>query len=217
MADTLIGGILIHNDGTGDAYKFTHALSEACKKLGAKFHFNTTVQGLLTEGDKIIGIDTDCGIIKGDAYVIALGAHTSHHLANIGIKNDIFPNKGYSLSFSNPNPTNLFSFADPVDKIYICTLGDKIRVAGLSENIGFDERIYPEQIQKLLAKFKEILPNFKAADYSIWSCFRSSTKDSTPKIARTAKFLNLYINSGHGGFGWTLAPISARRICEFMG
>lgn len=29
-------------------------------------------------------------------------------------------------------------------------------------------------------------------------------------------FDNLFINTGHGGFGWTLAPISGKILAEFV-
>jgi D-amino-acid dehydrogenase len=216
LTDNLVGGLIIQGDGVGDAYKFTKQVAQTCKNLAIKFNYNTSVLRLISDSKNIIGVETNRGIIKGDAFVVALGAYSGEFLKDAKVKNDIFPNKGYSISFDNPMPEISLRLADPVAKIYLTTLGNKIRVAGLSESVWFDSHISYEQIQKLILKVNEILPNMKIGEYKSWSCFRSSTKSSTPIIAKSNKFPNLYINSGHGGFGWTLAPISAKRIVGLL-
>jgi D-amino-acid dehydrogenase len=61
-----------------------------------------------------------------------------------------------------------------------------------------------------------LFPN--AGDLStatFWSGLRPMTPDSTPVICPTA-IENLYLNTGHGTLGWTMACGSARVLCDLI-
>ena len=209
----------MHNDATGDTYEFTKQLALACENLGVKFHYNTVIQNINHSKDKIQRVETNHSALSSDIFITTLGAYTGEALRRIGDNNDIFPNKGYSIIIPKPSHINYnFSFADPIRKIYYCVLGNKIRIAGLSESVGFNSSIDENQVNFLKHQAKELIPNLDFEDRKnfIWTNFRSSTKSSTPLIKASTKFRNLFINSGHGGFGWTLAPISAQRLTKII-
>ena len=44
------------------------------EQAGVTFRFNTAVDALLHEGDRIAGVKCGDEIIKGDAYVMAFGS-----------------------------------------------------------------------------------------------------------------------------------------------
>lgn len=52
MAHKLTGGLRLPNDETGDCQLFTQRLAQMCEQAGVKFRYNTSVDKLLSEGEK---------------------------------------------------------------------------------------------------------------------------------------------------------------------
>jgi glycine oxidase len=46
---------------------------------------------------------------------------------------------------------------------------------------------------------------------------RPGSPDNLPTIAQHAQFDNLYLNAGHFRYGVTMAPASARILCDLLG
>jgi D-amino-acid dehydrogenase len=68
----------------------------------------------------------------------------------------------------------------------------------------------------MLRAVKELFP--EAADYErrdTWACLRPATPDGPPVIGATP-FKNLYLNTGHGHIGWTMACGSARLLADLV-
>ena len=51
---------------------------------------------------------------------------------------------------------------------------------------------------------------------TFWSGLRPMTPDGTPVIGRT-RFANLFLNTGHGTLGWTMACGSGRILADLIG
>ena len=57
-----------------------------------------------------------------------------------------------------------------------------------------------------------------AGDYAnatYWTGLRPSTPSNVPLIGRT-KYPNLYLNTGHGTLGWTMAAGSGRALADII-
>ena len=72
----IAGGVYCPTDGSGDAHKFTQALSALCAERGVRFRFETTAQRLETEGDRVERVVTDRGELSADTFVMALGSYS---------------------------------------------------------------------------------------------------------------------------------------------
>ena len=77
VAHKLTGGLRLPNDETGDCQLFTQRLAQMCEQAGVKFRFNTSVDKLLSEGEKIYGVKCGDEVIKADAYVMAFGSYST--------------------------------------------------------------------------------------------------------------------------------------------
>ena len=51
-----MGGLYLPDDETGDCYLFCQQLTALAKDRGVQFQFDTTIDRLVTEGKKIIGV-----------------------------------------------------------------------------------------------------------------------------------------------------------------
>lgn len=138
-----MGGLWLPDDETGDCYLFCQQLTKLAKQQGVRFHFDCHIQQLVCEGKKIIGVQTDLGLLKADAYVVALGSYSTSLLKPLGIEIPVYPVKGYSLTLPiidekfAPQSTVM----DETYKVALTRFSDRIRVAGTAELAGFDPAI----------------------------------------------------------------------------
>ena len=169
VRDKIAGGLRLPNDETGDCYKFTAALAEEARHLGVHFEYGRTVQGLRSDGDRIVGVGTSTGPIVGDTYVLALGSYSPLFSQLLQIYLPVYPVKGYSLTFpiSDVSRAPESTVMDETFKIAITRLGDRIRVGGMAEISGYTNDL-PEQRRSTLEHSVTDLfggaGNVKAAD-----------------------------------------------------
>ena len=141
----LAGGLHLPDDETGDCHKFTVALADLLSRRGVRFRFDTNVQRLLFEGDRMTGVITNQGMLDADAYVVALGSEAARALRPLGIDLPIYPVKGYSVTVDIEEGTLAprSSVMDEHSKIMMTRLGTRLRAAGLAEISGYDASIRP--------------------------------------------------------------------------
>lgn len=216
--EKIAGGIYCPTDETGDPAKFTRALASRVVERGGAVHTNTTVTGIDTEGDKVTQILTDRGPFSGDAYVLALGAHSPILARRIGIRLPIYPIKGYSLTIpigNRPRPPTMASI-DEHNLVAISRFGDRIRVTATAEFAGYDTTHKPSDFAFMRGVTQELYP--EGADYEraeMWAGLRPMTPTNLPLFGRR-RFRNLILNTGHGHIGWTMSHGSARITADLI-
>ncbi|MCO8031233.1 D-amino acid dehydrogenase [Brevundimonas diminuta] len=217
--DLFVGGLRLPRDETGDCFKFTVALADhAAATQGVTFQYGTTIQGLIAEGGRITGVKTDKGLVTADAYVLALGSYSPMLVKPLGMTLPVYPVKGYSITapIINEPAAPVSTIMDESYKVAITRLGDRIRVGGMAEIAGFSDALPERRRNTLEHSVGSLFPgagDLKAASY--WSGLRPMTPDGTPVIGKT-KIDNLFLNTGHGTLGWTMACGSARVIADLI-
>lgn len=82
-------------DQTGDSRMFVERLAAyASEKLGEKFLFGTTVEGLDVDGDRVSAVKTSAGPVTSDAVVISMGPKSGLLGRKYGIDLPVYPVKG---------------------------------------------------------------------------------------------------------------------------
>ena len=121
-----VGGLRLPQDETGDCHMFTQALAKEAAKLGVQFKFNTGIERLVAEGDKITGVVTSAGLLQADAYVAALGSWSPRMLKPIGISVPVYPVKGYSITVpvTDADGAPVSTVMDESYKVAITRLGE---------------------------------------------------------------------------------------------
>ncbi|ANF53419.1 D-amino acid dehydrogenase small subunit [Brevundimonas naejangsanensis] len=217
--DLFVGGLRLPRDETGDCFKFTVALADhAAATQGVTFQYGTTIQGLIAEGGRVTGVKTDKGLVTADAYVLALGSYSPMLVKPLGMTLPVYPVKGYSITapIINEPAAPVSTIMDESYKVAITRLGDRIRVGGMAEIAGFSDALPERRRNTLEHSVGSLFPgagDLKAASY--WSGLRPMTPDGTPVIGKT-KIDNLFLNTGHGTLGWTMACGSARVIADLI-
>ena len=215
-AADLAGVIYAEADESGDAHMFAGALAAAARQAGADLRFNTLVTGLVGERDRVRGVSFKGGQIATDAVVVAMGSYSPLLLRELGLKLPVYPAKGYSVTLpvgpSHTAPTT--ALIDDENKLVYSRLGDRLRVAGLAETIGYDTEINLDRAGLVLRGALDLFPNGGDANaVRFWTGLRPQTPDSVPVLGATP-IKGLYLNTGHGTLGWTMAAGSARIVAD---
>ena len=217
-ADLIAGGLRLPNDETGDCQIFTTRLAALAEARGVTFRWGVTVQALRAEAGRITGVETDRGPVTADAYVLAMGPHSAALARPLGIRLPIYPMKGYSLTLPIVDESRApqSTVMDETYKIAITRLGDRIRVGGLAEIAGYDlslnERRKATLVQSVEALFTGAGDQQRA---EFWSGLRPMTPDGTPVVG-ASPYPNLFLNTGHGTLGWTMAAGSGRLLADII-
>ena len=217
VRDRLVGGLRLPNDETGDCQLFTTRLAALAKGLGVRFEFDTSIDALEIQGDAITGVRTSKGVLKADRYVLALGSY-SRFLLGEQFKVPVYPLKGYSLTvpITNAAKAPVSTILDEAYKIAITRFEDRIRVGGMAEIAGYSKELNPRRRETLELVVRDLFPQGgDVAKASFWTGLRPMTPDSTPIVGATP-LSNLFLNTGHGTLGWTMACGSASVIADLV-
>ncbi len=215
--DKLVGALRLPNDETGDCQLFTTRLAAMAEQLGVKFRYNVAIDRLAVAGNSITGVHCGDELVQGDAYVVALGAHTTTLLKNI-VDIPVYPMKGYSITvpITDAQRAPVSTILDETYKIAVTRFDDRIRVGGMAEIAGFDLRLNPRRRATLEMVVNDLFPGAgDTAAASFWTGLRPMTPDGTPIVGRTG-LGNLFLNTGHGTLGWTMSCGSAQLLADLM-
>ena len=213
-----VGGLLLPNDETGDCFKFTQALAGMAKALGVKFEHEVRIERLMTEGDRVTGVMTSKGELTADQFVLALGSYSPLMLKQIGIRIPVYPVKGYSITvpITDASGAPESTVMDESFKVAITRLGDRIRVGGTAELSGYDLRLHQARRDTLEHSVTSLFPDGgDVSKASFWCGLRPMTPDGTPVVGPTP-YRNLFLNTGHGTLGWTMACGSGRVLADLL-
>ena len=215
--DKLVGGLHLPNDETGDCYLFTNALANLAKNMGVDFKFNQSVEKLVIEGDEIKGVVVDGKVLTADRYVLAFGSYSRDFLKPLNLDLPVYPVKGYSLTIPIVDPAFApqSTVLDETYKIAITRFDERIRVGGMAELSGFNHGLNENRRATLQMVTQDLFPGGDMQQATFWTGLRPMTPDSTPIIGAT-RFSNLFLNTGHGTLGWTMACGSGKLISDLV-
>ncbi|MBB1623926.1 D-amino acid dehydrogenase [Achromobacter sp. UMC71] len=212
----LAGGLRLPNDETGDCRLFTTRLAEMAAALGVDFRYNQQVAGLNTAGGQITGVRVGGQVLTADRYVAAFGSYTRGFLEPLGLDLPVYPVKGYSLTIpmKDEAAAPVSTILDETYKIAVTRFDDRIRVGGMAELSGFDLRLKDARRKTLELVVNDLFPDSgDVARAEFWTGLRPMTPDSTPVVGPT-RYGNLFLNTGHGTLGWTMACGSGKLVAD---
>lgn len=217
VAQQLAGGILTPGDESGDAHKFTCTLAALAAEKGVTFRYGVTVRALIHDGRRIAVADSDQGPLTADAFVLAAGSYSPLLARPLGLRLPIVPAKGYSITLPADGPAApTVSITDDEHKMVYSRLGDRLRCAGTAEMTGYDTTLTESRWQLIRRHAQELFP--QAGDFTKaepWTGLRPVTPDSVPLLGGTP-YVNLFLDTGHGTLGWTMACGSGRVLADLV-
>lgn len=214
------GALYTPTEDAGDCQRLCTELERILRAAAdpVRFHFNTRVTALRSERGRVVGVSTAAGELQADHYVLASGMGAPPLARQLGLNLRIYPLKGYSLTYAltpdsvAPNA----SISDIRRKVVYARLGRRLRVAGMVDIGTGGNAVDPRRVQSLERDVAQFFPDLNpAGPPEAWAGLRPARPDGKPLIGATP-YRNLWLNTGHGGLGFTLAAGSARMLTDLM-
>ena len=218
VAGKLAGGLRLPGDQTGDCQLFTRRLAKLAEALGVRFVHGQSIDAIRSAGGRISGVQVGGKTMKADHYVMALGSYSRDLAGSLGLRLPVYPLKGYSLTVpvSDALRAPVSTVMDETYKIAVTRFDDRIRVGGMAEVAGFDRTLNPRRRATLEMVVNDLFPGAgNVQQASFWTGLRPMTPDGTP-IVGASPIRNLWLNTGHGTLGWTMACGSGQLLADLM-
>jgi D-amino-acid dehydrogenase len=213
----LFAALHLPQDEAGNCPLFTRQLKTIVQAAGVEFHFNSKVDSLHPD-DKGISFQIDGRSFHADAVVLAAGIDSLKLLEPLGIELPVYPVKAYSGTalIRDFDCAPLAAVIDETYKVAIARLGSRIRIAGTAELGSTDMELHETALRTLVKVGQDWFPgaaNYNACNF--WCGIQPTLPDGPPMIGATP-VRNLYINLGHGSWGWTMAVGAGRILSDLL-
>lgn len=201
-------------DETADCVDFCHALLEWLQQNERfKIHYNISVKQWHTEQNKVSFTTSNGTLRTADKILLCVGSYTNTLVKPLGLSFPILPVKGYTLVYDYASSLKC-SVTDHKIKVVFVPQKERLLVSGMFHiGDGRDKDIDYATVEHIHQVASQRIPELKNASYEIKAGLRPCTPNSLP-ILKKLRYDNLYINSGHGMYGWTLASACAHQIAE---
>ena len=227
IAGDIVGTIYNPDDERGDAWRYCDALARRLAEEGVTLRYGRTVRRLVVVQGAVKALESSAadGPVERedfDAVVLAAANLTPLLARTAGLEVPVRPAKGYSLTLRPPGDTPLprMAVVDATLHVAVVPVGDdRLRIAGTAEFAGLDLSLNPHRLANLWRLLGLVYPEVTAEtpDDRVmpWTGLRPMVPDGVPLIGPT-RVPGLFLNTGHGHLGWTLAAGSAQLLADLM-
>ncbi|MDP4621310.1 MAG: D-amino acid dehydrogenase [Hydrogenophaga sp.] len=218
----LAGGLRLPDDETGDCHLFTTRLAAMAEQAGVRFEWGQNIASLDVQGGRVHGAWVQAGDqplrhVAADQVVLALGVQSRDLLLPWGMDLPVYPVKGYSLTLPLVDATRApeSTVLDETYKVAITRFDQRIRVGGMAGLVGYDLSLDERRRQTLEMVVQDLFPGGDLSQTEFWTGLRPMTPDSTPVVG-ACPVQGLFLNTGHGTLGWTMACGSAQLTADLL-
>nr|WP_263327710.1 glycine oxidase ThiO [Neobacillus sp. Marseille-Q6967] len=217
LAPSVAGGMYLPNDGHVQPIKLTQAFAKAALQFGAEIRENTEVLSFIYEQGKVIGVNTNKGMIHCEQVVIATGAWAAKLIKETGLDIPVYPVKGECFSVKPEAPViNTTIFSDKRCYLVPKQNGEIYIGATMAENT-FDKNVTPGGIATLIERACHLVPQIKDLPWErVWCGIRPQTGDGNPYIGEHPEWKGLFIAAGHFRNGILLSPITGKLVADLL-
>lgn len=210
----------LHNPGDARLRpdRLVTELLRRVRELGGHVIEHSPISRLDTEGGRITAVVAgDTKWTASDA-VMALGAWSPQLARTVGLRLPIQPGKGYSITYTRPALAPTIPVVLKEAGVCVTAWDSGYRLGSTMEFAGYDTSLNPQRLAALergAAKYlhEPIGPQVVER----WQGWRPMTYDELPIIGRAPLLKNLWLATGHGMLGVTLAAITGALVAELIG
>lgn len=220
--DDLLGGSYGARDGFIDPGGLTLAFYSGALHKGARALMSCTATGLVLEGGRVTGVDTDRGRIQAEAVVNAAGPYARQVAEWAGVDLPVHPIRS-NIAVTGPTPDWPRRIPMTVDMdtgLLVRREGAGCALAWTNpdEPPGFDSRFDPTFLEHIAAKIERRFPRLVGAgiDFSrCWAGLYPETPDHHA-ILGDSGVAGFFLATGLGGHGIMHAPAVGCVLSELI-
>lgn len=214
-SDLRIVGAIHHPTGlTADSAAFTVALRLACIEQGLRV-VSADVSGFETRDERVVAVATDQGAIPADVVVVAAGVHSAAVLGRAGRRLRLYPVAGLGLTWDAIPDAHAprLGGIDETNLVAWSRAGTRLRVTGIAAFDRYSPTAHPVDLDQVRRGALRLFPWLESLEEPrVGVGFRPMTADGLPRIGRWHE--NMFVNTGHGNLGWTMACGAAELLAS---
>lgn len=201
-----------------EAYPFAIALAQAAERRGVEIR-TAEARGVVRSGGRAVGVALSSGEeVHAGAVVVANGPWSQHAAAWLGVEVPVIPLRGQIVHVSPPSGVDM-----PVHAIFHETgyllpkAGGDLLAGTTQEDAGFDPRPTLDAQNGILEAVVRLAPQvIDAPIRDLTACLRPYSTDEMPILGPVPGTESLYIATGHGYKGVTLALLTGKRMAQLI-
>ncbi|UQS90006.1 glycine oxidase ThiO [Pseudomonas chlororaphis subsp. piscium] len=179
-------------------------------------HEQCEVSGFIREGERVLGVQTSLGEIRGDQVVLAAGAWSGELLKSLGLVLPVEPVKGQMILYKCASDF-LSCMVLAKGRYAIPRRDGHILIGSTLEHEGFDKTPTSSALESLKASAIELIPALAQAEVvGHWAGLRPGSPEGIPYIGPVPGLAGLWLNCGHYRNGLVLAPASCQLFADLM-
>lgn len=216
-APDVVGGVLAPEERHLRPETLASGLAIRLRAMGVEVREGVEVTGMRRDRGAVRALRTSEGEVAGDQFLLTPGAWSGRLGYLLGIRLPVQAGKGYTITITDaemhlPGPVYLDEA-----RVALTPFAGALRVGGTMELAGADLRVSRRRVDAIRDAFQSYLGRWPAGrGEAVWAGLRPLTPDGLPLLGRIPAYDNLYVATGHGMYGVTLAPASASAVAALM-
>ena len=217
LTKAVVGGMLVESERHVRPELLTTGLSRRLAESGVTMKSETEVTRMKRQGSRMTGLVTNKGELSGDRFLIAGGAWSGSLARMAGFRLPVQSGKGYSVTIHDPAIRLRRPLYLGEAKLGVTPFRAALRIAGTMELAGISETLDPRRLDAIRASADRFLVGWRqGTSQEEWTGMRPVTPDGLPAMGRAPGYDNLYVATGHGMLGLTLAPATGVALAELI-
>ena len=225
LAPDVLG--VAHDSGRGHLWPFAvvHAFADAARRHGAEIRTGVAVEGLLRDGDRVVGVVAAGEAIPAGNVVLATNSYTPTLLPGLP-EGAIVPARGQILVTQPVPPILPTPFGTNFDKEYgRQTATGQLLCGGfrrddIGEGLGtYEERVTPRVVSGIASCLTRLFPSLAHGGIRVvraWAGIMGFTADGLPLIGPYAPAPGLWLVAGFNGGGFSWGAVVGRVMADLV-
>jgi D-amino-acid dehydrogenase len=225
------GGILVGQDRHVKPESLLAGLHLRLQEMGVEIHSGVAVTGVRHRAGTVSGfvrdrsrrarsavvLVTTTGEVSGDQFVLTAGAWSGALADVFGVSLPIQGGKGYSITIDRPAWQPAHALYLDEARVALSPFDGQVRIGGTMEFSGLDTRVNPRRLAAIRAAADRYLRGWPAGGReTAWAGLRPLMPDGLPVLGRMPGYDNVFIATGHGMLGMTLAPSTGLVMAQLL-
>ena len=215
LTDHVRAGFVLPGNRTIDPGRYVDSLIAALRSRDVQLLEHRRITGFDVTGDRVRAVRTSGGNLEADEFVLAAGAGIRSLGRMLGLRLEVVAGQGYNVALATSARLEHPVIVEEAHAV-ATPLADRIRLGGTVEFAGDSPSFDARRVDAILRSMQPFLDLDWASRRDAWAGSRPMSADGLPLIGRTRRFSNVVIAGGHGMYGLTLAPATARAVAELI-
>ena len=213
--DITHGLMLPNNAYTVSPQRLVRTLGRLLVEAGGELVNERVLKIIPREGGGYLLMNNICNR-TAERVVVATGAWSRELLDPLGVHVALETERGYHAMMPSPSITLKVPMSIKNRGFGLTPMESGLRAGGTVEIGGLHAPPDERRAMLLVRHVKRVFPTLQTGEPAYWMGHRPSTPDSLPILGPAPRRPGLFVITGHGHFGMTGGPPSARLVAQLI-